>query len=66
MHKELPEPKGADVSEGTELESIPVNDSDLEAFDPDVDLSELGPTQKKSPGNFYMRNVIHSLNLKKK
>ena len=46
MHKELPEQKEADLSEGTKPESIPVNDSDLEAFDLDVDLSELGPTQK--------------------
>ena len=38
VHKELPEQKEADLSEGTEPESILVNDSDLEAFDPDVDL----------------------------
>ena len=65
VHKKLPEQK-ADLSEGTEPESNLANDSDLEAFDPDVDLSELGFTQKKLQGNFYVRNVIHSQNLKKK
>ena len=37
VHKELPEQKETDLSEGTEPESILANDSDLEAFDPDVD-----------------------------
>ena len=66
LHKELTEQKEADLSEGTEPELIPVSDSDLEAFDPDVDLSELHPTQKEIQGNIHVRNVIHSQNLEKK
>ena len=47
VHKELPEQKEADLSEGTEPESTLGDDIDLETFDPDVDLSELGPAQKE-------------------
>ena len=59
MHKELPEQKEADLSEGTEPESIEVNDSDLEAFDPDVDLSELGLAQKEIARKL-LREECHS------
>ena len=59
MHKELPEQKEADLSEGTEPESILANDSDLEAFDPDVVLSELGPAQKETARKL-LREECHS------
>ena len=59
VHKELPEQKEADLSEGTEPESILVNDSDFEAFDPDVDLSEHGPIQKEIARKL-LREECHS------
>ena len=47
------------LSEGTKPESTPVNDIDLEAFDTDVDLSELGPTQKEIARKL-LREECHS------
>ena len=54
VNKELPEQKEADLSESTEPESTLVNDSDLDAFDPDVNLRKLGPTQKE-----IARKLLH-------
>ena len=67
VYKELPEQKEANLSEGTEPESIIANDSDLEAFDPDdleafdpdIDLSELGSTQKEIAKKLF-REECHS------
>ena len=59
VHKEIPEQKEADLSEGTDPESILANDSDLEAFDLVADLNELGPTQKKITRKL-LREECHS------
>ena len=59
VHKELPEQKEADLSEGTEPESTPVNDIYLKAFDPDDELSKLSPTQKEIARKL-LREECHS------